>query len=110
MSVVETQHAAKTLMDHLPVLQVVIPLISAPLIVLLGNRKLAFAIAFAASATAFIIASLLLAQVTDGSVISYHIGGWAPPLGIEYRIDALSALVLMLISGIAIRELSVTTR
>ncbi|MBL4749855.1 MAG: monovalent cation/H+ antiporter subunit D family protein [Amylibacter sp.] len=101
MSVVETQHAAKTLMDHLPVLQVVIPLISAPLIVLLGNRKLAFAIAFAASATAFIIASLLLAQVTDGSVISYHIGGWAPPLGIEYRIDALSALVLMLISGIA---------
>ena len=98
----ETHHVAKTLMDHLPVLQVVIPLISAPLIVFLGNRKLAFAIAFAAGITAFVIACLLLAQVSDGSIISYHIGGWAPPLGIEYRIDALNALVLMLISGIGV--------
>ena len=100
MSASETQHVAKTLMDHLPVLQVVIPLISAPLIVFIGNRKLAFFIAFAVSAVAFVIALLLLAQVADGSIISYHIGGWAPPLGIEYRIDALNAFVLMLISGI----------
>jgi multicomponent Na+:H+ antiporter subunit D len=100
MSTVEVQHVAKTFMDHLPVLQVVIPLISAPLIVFIGNRKLAWLIAMAASATAFVIACLLLAQVKDGSFISYHIGGWAPPLGIEYRIDALNALVLMLISGI----------
>jgi multicomponent Na+:H+ antiporter subunit D len=100
MSTVEVHHVAKTLIDHLPVLQVIIPLMSAPLIVFIGNRKLAWLIAMAASATAFVIACLLLAQVKDGSYISYHIGGWAPPLGIEYRIDALNALVLMLISGI----------
>lgn len=100
MSTVETQHIARTFMDHLPVLQVVVPLISAPLIVFIGNRKLAWGIAFAASLTAFVMSSLLLMQVLDGSYISYHIGGWAPPLGIEYRIDALNALVLMLISGI----------
>ncbi len=100
MSAVETQHVARDLMDQLPVLQVAIPLIAAPLIVFIGNRKLAWAIAFAASAAAFVIACTLLWQVIDGSVISYHIGGWAPPLGIEYRIDALSAMILMLISGI----------
>ena len=100
MSIDQTLQGTRTLMDHLPVLQVVIPLMSAPLIVLIGNRKLAWMIAFVASATAFVISYLLLVQVIDGSIISYHIGGWAPPLGIEYRIDAANAFVLLLISGI----------
>ena len=30
-------------------------------------------------------------------VISYAIGGWAPPIGIEYRIDLLNAFVLVLV-------------
>ena len=34
-------------------------------------------------------------------MISYHLGDWAPPLGIEYRIDLANALVLFLVSGIA---------
>jgi multicomponent Na+:H+ antiporter subunit D len=100
MAVDETEVLARTLMDHLPALQVVIPLMSAPLIVLAGNRKLAWIIAFIASASAFVISYALLIQVLDGSYISYWMGGWAPPLGIEYRIDALNALVLLLISGI----------
>ncbi|MDP4993352.1 MAG: monovalent cation/H+ antiporter subunit D family protein, partial [Burkholderiaceae bacterium] len=33
--------------------------------------------------------------------ISYEIGSWAPPLGIEYRVDQLSAFVLVLVSAIA---------
>ncbi len=33
--------------------------------------------------------------------LSYHIGSWVPPWGIEYRVDALSAFVLVLVSGIA---------
>jgi multicomponent Na+:H+ antiporter subunit D len=90
-----------TLMDHLPILGVVIPLIAAPLIVFIGNRSAAWIISFLASAAAFVVSCLLLAQVIDGSYISYHMGGWAPPLGIEYRIDAANALVLMLISGIS---------
>src|SRR5690606_29999044 len=56
---------------------------------------------FAASVIAFVISCLLLASVVDGSVISYHLGGWAPPLGIEYRVDAANAFVLFLVSGIA---------
>ncbi len=95
------QLAAKTLADHLPVLQVLIPFISAPLLVLIGSRRLAWPIAFAASAATFGIAIALLAQVLGGGVISYQIGGWAPPLGIEYRVDAANAFVLLLVSGIS---------
>jgi len=92
--------ATTGLAHHLPMLQVLVPFVAAPLVVLLNSRKLAWIIAFLASAAAFAIAILLLIQVIDGSVISYHIGGWAPPLGIEYRVDAANAFVLLIVSGI----------
>ena len=97
----EAQHVALSLHDHLPVLQILIPFLAGPLIVLLGARALAWPVAFIASLAAFICSGLLLSQVMDGGFISYHIGGWAPPLGIEYRVDAANALVLLLISGIS---------
>jgi multicomponent Na+:H+ antiporter subunit D len=101
MATAEVEHTARTLADHLPVLQVLVPLIAAPLIVVLGNRALAWPLAFIASAIAFVISCFLLADVIDGGFISYAIGGWAPPLGIEYRVDATNALLLFLISGIS---------
>ncbi len=87
-----------SLTPHLPALQVVIPLIAAPLCALVMNRHLAWVIAFAASALAFGVSALLLVSVLDGSVISYQMGGWAPPWGIEYRIDAANAFVLFIVS------------
>lgn len=101
MATEAVQHAALTLADQLPALQIVVPFVAAPLIVLIGSRRLAWPMAFVASALSFIIACTLLASVLDGSVISYHMGGWAPPLGIEYRIDAANAFVLFLVSGIS---------
>jgi multicomponent Na+:H+ antiporter subunit D len=35
-------------------------------------------------------------------VVSYHLGSWPPPWGIEYRVDALSAFVMVLVSGIGV--------
>ena len=90
-----------TLSDHLPILQILVPLVTAPLIVLIGSRRLTWSLAFLASALSFVIAILLLMQVIDGSIISYQIGGWAPPLGIEYRVDATNAFVLLLVTGIS---------
>jgi len=43
---------------------------------------------------------MLLTRVIGGEVLSYHIGGWAPPLGIEYRVDAANAFVLLLVTAI----------
>ncbi len=84
-------HTAMTLSEHLPILEILVPFVAAPLIVFIGRRELAWPIAFFASAASFVIAGMLLSQVIDGSVVSYQLGGWAPPLGIEYRVDTANA-------------------
>ena len=89
------------LAQHLPALQVVVPLLAAPLTVLLRRRTLAFAVVLAASWIAFAISVLLWLQVDRSGTISYAIGNWPPPWGIEYRVDRLSAFVLVLVSGLA---------
>ncbi len=87
------------LTPHLPILQVVLPLLAAPLAVLLRDRSVAFILALAANWAAFAIAILLWLQVDLHGPVSYSIGAWAPPWGIEYRIDRLSAFLLVLVSG-----------
>ena len=90
------------ILPHLPALQVVVPLLAAPLCVVLRRTAVTHAVAFAASWAAFAISILLLVQVLDspGGVISYELGGWAPPWGIEYRIDPLNAYVMLIVSAI----------
>jgi multicomponent Na+:H+ antiporter subunit D len=86
---------------HLPALQVVVPLVAAPLTVLLRGRRAAFAIVLLACWVAFAIAVALWLQVNQGGTISYHIGSWPPPWGIEYRVDRLSSYMLVLVTGMA---------
>lgn len=86
---------------HWPALQVVLPLCAAPLCVLLRQRTLAFVLALIATWGALVIAVALALQVNEVGVISYAIGSWAAPWGIEYRVDRLTALMLVLVSGIA---------
>lgn len=90
-----------SLAQHLPALQVVIPLLAAPMTVLLRQRTLAFAVALLASWAAFAIAIALWLQVDASGTISYAIGSWPAPWGIEYRVDRLSSFMLVLVSGIA---------
>jgi multicomponent Na+:H+ antiporter subunit D len=85
---------------HLPVLIIVIPLISAPLCILFRGRDQAFGIALLATWAAFACACLITARVMAEGTLSYHLGGWPPPIGIEIRIDALNALILLIVSGI----------
>ena len=85
---------------HLPVLQVVIPLLFATICILIGHRLPAWLLAFMVSWLSFCIACLLLFRVLSSGEISYAIGGWAAPWGIEYRLDILNAFVLVIISAI----------
>lgn len=96
----------QALIAHLPALQVVLPLMAAPVCFLLRRPGMAWLLAFAASLCGLAVSIALFAQVSGGAVISYAMGGWEPPWGIEYRIDALSAFVLLLVSGIAAITLS----
>jgi multicomponent Na+:H+ antiporter subunit D len=88
-------------LTHLPVLQVLVPLIAAPLCLFLKQTRVVWLFTLLASALAFLISILLLQQVLTTGSISYALGGWEAPLGIEYRIDLLSAYLLLLISGIS---------
>ena len=89
------------LMDHLPVLVVIIPLLAAPMCVLLGNSRLAWFVALVASWLSFAVAIELVIQASNHGPISYWLGGWEPPWGIEYRIDVLGSYVLLIVSAIA---------
>lgn len=86
---------------HLPALQVAVPLIAAPLAVVFRHRGLAFLLVTAASWAAFAVAIALWLQVAESGAISYAIGNWSPPWGIEYRVDQLSSFILLLVSGTA---------
>ncbi|MHB8829844.1 MAG: monovalent cation/H+ antiporter subunit D family protein, partial [Syntrophales bacterium] len=39
--------------------------------------------------------------ILDGARISYHFGGWIPPLGIEYVLDPLSAFIALVVNVVA---------
>ena len=86
-------------LEHLPALVVVAPLACAPLCVLAPADR-AFWIALPASWFSFACACLLAWRALSEGEISYALGGWPPPIGIEYRIDSLNALVLLVVSGI----------
>lgn len=87
-------------MDQLPALLIVIPLLAAPIAAALPNNRLPWLLATAVSWIVFAIAIAIMARVIDSSVISYAMGGWEPPWGIELRIDALNAFVLLIVTAI----------
>lgn len=85
---------------HLPILQVILPLIAAPLCVLLRRPALAWGLALVVSWAALAIAIALLVQVLDEGQVSYLLGGWVAPWGIEYRIDPMNGFVLVIVAAI----------
>ncbi len=88
-------------MSQLPVFQILLPLLAAPLSVILRRKTLVWQLATGVAWASLIIAWNLLQEVQANGPIAYHIGGWAPPFGIEYRIDILNAFVLLIVTGIA---------
>ncbi len=87
--------------EHYPALLIAVPLIMAPVCVLLRHPTFAAIAAFVANAAAVFFAIALLLDVLDGNVIRYALGGWAAPTGIEYYIDTTNAILLVIISVVS---------
>lgn len=85
-------------MSHLPVLPVLILLLTAPLCLIINRAIVAWLMTVLASILALICAWLILAQVLSNGPLTYALDGWEAPYGIEYRIDLLSAWMLLIIS------------
>jgi multicomponent Na+:H+ antiporter subunit D len=67
------------LQPHLPALQVVVPMMSAPLAMLLRERQLSWMLATAASLCAFAIAIALTREVLAVGEVGYLMGSWPAP-------------------------------
>ena len=87
--------------SQLAILQVIIPLIAAPLCVLIRVDRYAWLFTVLVTWIIFGIVSYLLFAVLNNGQITYEIGGWLPPFGIEYRLDSLNTFLMLLISASA---------
>jgi len=92
------------IVEQTPALLVIIPLLSALLINMLGlsNRRYCFPVAVLALLGSFAASVIALLQVLENGPISYRLGGWPPPFGIEYVIDHFNSLVLVTVSFVSL--------
>ena len=86
---------------QLAILQVLVPLLAAPLCLVISRASYVWVFSLIAGVICFVISVLLLQQVSQFGPISYSLGGWQAPIGVEYRIDTLSAYLLMIVSAIS---------
>ncbi|MBW6462899.1 MAG: proton-conducting transporter membrane subunit [Bacillota bacterium] len=89
---------------HQPVLIIVTLLISAFLSPLLyrWRKFLSGMVLLAALTGAFVTALTLLGQVARSGELSYYLGNWPPPWGIELVIDPLRVYMLLVVTGVSL--------
>ncbi len=99
-------------MENYPALIVVAPFMTALFAGLFVwiEERLSYPIVLTGLAVSVYSAIHVLIQVIESGTIQYKFAGWSPPIGIEYRIDLLNAMVLCLVSGIAFLNLIASYR
>jgi len=90
--------------DHLAVYAAVSLLISAFAAPLLARWKPVFSgyMVLAALAFSFITSLVLLKYINEIGTLTYFMGGWPPPWGIELTIDPLRVYMLTTITGVSL--------
>ena len=92
------------MISHLPLVPVLVTLVASILIPLAGrfHRAAGWTIAIVASGLSFSASVVLLLKVREVGRISYWLGNWEPPWGIEYAVDYLNSFVLVIVSFMAV--------
>ncbi len=98
-------------MNHGILAPIVLPLITAILLVLLsGRRSLIRSISLLSAAASLGVCTWLLMQAADGQIRLYAPGNWLPPFGILLVLDRLSALMLLVTAVLAFFSLAYAVR
>jgi multicomponent Na+:H+ antiporter subunit D len=86
--------------QQLPAIIVIAPLVISFLIFFSGlwHKRIAYPLAVMAMSICLLASVGILQWVIVDGTISYWLGGWQPPWGIEYRIDHLNAVMLVIVS------------
>ena len=76
------------------------PVVALLLVIAVGERHAA-RVGVLALPVGLAIAAMVALGVADAGGLGYHVGGWAPPLGIALRADGLSAAMLLVTAVVA---------
>ena len=89
------------IIKNLPILVVLTPLMMSLIVVLISNNFLSWLLTLFTTLFTFIFSLLLYQEVYLHTAISYALGNWVPPLGIEYLIDKVSIIPIIIIALIS---------
>ena len=89
-------------MNHLPAILVALPLFMSPVIALIQKCSAAWVVTFVTLFVLFFLSLWIGSDVLDHDFLTYDMGNWAPPFGIEYRTDGLNSALLVLVTLIAL--------
>ncbi|MBA3012325.1 MAG: monovalent cation/H+ antiporter subunit D family protein [Proteobacteria bacterium] len=94
-------------MNNYPAILIIAPLLGAFFAGLAAwiQERLSYPLALISLALSTFASVNVLMEVIANGTVHYRMAGWAPPMGIEYRIDLLNAMVLVLVSSIAFLNL-----
>ena len=83
-------------------LMIVAPLFAGILNITIGrfSNKARYSVSIVTTLILIALAAMMLKTTLDGNILTYGIGGWSPPLGINLAADSLSALIVLVISCI----------
>ncbi len=65
------------------------------------RHELGYIIALAGVGLSSVASIWALAYVLDNGTMRYNLGGWAPPIGIEYVVDLIAAFVAVIVTSVA---------
>ena len=99
-------------MNHLIITPVLLPLLTSLALLLMNGRplKLLRSVSLLSAAVLVVINLNLLHTSSNGTIVVYALGNWAPPYGIALVMDRLSALMLLLTSVLALCSLCYAAR
>lgn len=98
-------------MNHWIIAPLLLPLLTAVLLVFLsGRRSLIRALSLVSATGLLLIAITLVRQANDGDIHLYALGNWAPPFGVLLVLDRLSALMLLVTAVLGFFSLAYAVR
>lgn len=91
-------------MNHLPVLPIVLPAMTAGLLLVLGSRSMALrrAVSIASVLGLLLLTWILLFGANTGQYTAYALSDWPAPFGILLVVDRLSALMVAMTATVAL--------
>ena len=85
------------ILKNLPILVVITPLMMSLVVAVFSNYKISWILSCITTFITFCFSIGLFFELKNTNLISYHLGNWVPPFGIEYVIDSVSIIPVLVI-------------